>query len=174
MTLRKPITIVLGLMLGASSAFACSCIQLGNADPVAAVTGTDAVFRARVITTAMVLTNDDGAILRKGERETPTGFVQRLVALRVEELFKGEVAPLMILITGSGAGDCGYAFEDGKEYLVFATQSSEKRYARLARSTPVLTTSICSYTRPAESAAELLLSLRTKFPPKQPVWIAWP
>jgi hypothetical protein len=142
MTLRMPIIVIFGLMLSVRSALACSCIRIGNADPVAAVAGTDAVFLARAVTTAMVLTNDDGAILRKNERETPAGSVQRLVALRVEELFKGEVAPLTILITGSGAGDCGYAFEDGKEYLVFATLSSEKRLARLARSAPVLTTSI--------------------------------
>jgi hypothetical protein len=171
---RKPIFLVCVLMLAASNALACSCIQVGEADPVAAVRGADAVFRARAVTTAMVLTNDDGAILRKNERETPTGFVQRLVALRVEELFKGDVAPLTILITGSGAGDCGYAFEDGKEYLVFAILSSEKRFARLAQSARVLTTSICTFTQPAERATELLSSLRTAFPPKQPVWVSWP
>lgn len=162
------------LFLSATDALACSCLQIENADPVAAVAGTDAVFRARVLETVAVLTNDDGAILHSGQRETPTGYVQQLIALRVEELFKGEVAPLTILITGSGAGDCGYTFEEGKEYLVFASLSSEKRLTRLARSSPVLTTSICTFTRPAESASELLVSLRTKFPPKYPVWLAWP
>jgi hypothetical protein len=171
---RRLTGLVLGLALVAGNALACSCIQVGNADPVATVRKTDAVFRARAVTTAMVLTNDDGAILRKSERETPTGFVQRLVALRVEELFEGDVAPLIILVTGSGAGDCGYVFEDGKEYVVFATLSSERRLARLARSAQVLTTSICTFTQPAEGATELLASLRAKFPPRQPVWVSWP
>lgn len=174
MTHRRLLGVLFLLAVGANDASACSCIQIGNADPVGAVAGTDAVFRARVVTTAAVLTNDDGAVLRSGQRETPTGYVQQLVALRVEELFKGEVAPLTILITGSGSGDCGYSFEEGKEYLVFASFSSEKRLIRLARSAPVLTTSICTFTRPAEGAADLLISLRTKFPPKQPVWVTWP
>lgn len=173
MTWRNLIGFLFGLML-ASNGFACSCIQLSNADPVAAVSGTDAVFRARAITTAMVLTNDDGAILRKDDRDTPTGFVQRLVALRVEELFKGEVAPLTILLTGSGAGDCGYAFEDGKEYLIFATFSAEKRFTRLSRSTQALTTSICTLTQPVVNATALLALLRARFPPKQPIWVSWP
>jgi hypothetical protein len=174
MKLTKLIMIVFGLVLGASSAVACSCVRLGDDDPVAAVAGTDAVFRARVVTTAMVLTNDAGAILRTDGQGTPTGFVQRLVVLRVEEMFKGEVAPLTILITGSGAGDCGYVFEEGKEYLVFATLSSDKRLVKLARSAPVLTTSICTETRRTESATELLPALRTKFPPRQPIWVSWP
>ena len=174
MTHRTLIGLLFGVMLGASNALACSCIQVGKADPMAAVGGTDAVFRARAVTTAMVLTNDDGAILRKGGQKTPTGFVQRLVALRVEELFKGDVAPLTILITGSGAGDCGYAFKEGKEYLVFATLSSEKQFTKLARSAKVLTTSICTFTQATEGATELLTSLRTKYPPRQPVWVSWP
>jgi hypothetical protein len=166
--------LVFALLFAASNAVACSCVQIGNADPVAAVSGTDAVFRARAVTTAMVLTNDDGAILRKGEKETPSGFVQRLVAFRVEELFKGDIAPLTILITGSGAGDCGYNFEEGKEYLVFATLSSEKRLSKLARSAPVLTTSICTFTQATDAAAEVLIALRAKFPSRQPVWVSWP
>ena len=174
MTNRYLAGVFLALVLSATSSFACSCIQIGDGDEIASVNATDAVFRARVISAAMVLTNDDGAVLRHGERETPTGYVQRLVALRVEEIFKGDVAPLTILVTGSGGGDCGYAFEEGKEYLVFATLSSDRRFTRLSRSTPVLTTSICTFTKPVESAAALLKSLRTKFPSKEPVWVSWP
>jgi hypothetical protein len=173
MTTRTSIALLLGLTLAAGNVLACSCVQVGNADPAGAVGGTDAVFRARAVATAMVLTNDDGAILREGDRETPTGFVQRLVVLRVEELFKGDVAPLTILITGSGAGDCGYAFEDGKEYLIFATWRSEKRLTRLAGSAKALTTSICSFTQATGSGAEILESIRSKFPPRRPVWVSW-
>jgi len=174
MTQRKLIGLLFALMLVASNALACSCIHIVGADPVAAARGTDAVFRARAVATVAVLTNDDGTIVYKDGRETQSGFVQRLVALRVEEVFKGDVAPLTILITGSGAGDCGYGFEDGKEYVIFATLSSEKGLVKLARSTQVLTTSSCTFTQPAEPAAELLTALRTKFPPKQPFWVSWP
>jgi hypothetical protein len=173
MSYRKLVGFLFVLALQAADALACSCLQVATADPVDAVSRTDAVFRARVISTGTVLTNDDGAILRRGERVMMAGFPQRLVALRVEELFKGEVAPLTVLVTGSGSGDCGYVFEDGKEYLVFATLSSEKRLARLTRSAPVLTTSTCSFTQPAGDAAELLVSIGAKFPPKHPAWISW-
>jgi hypothetical protein len=174
MTHRRTLGILFLIAIVTTNALACSCIQIGGADPIAAVGGTDAVFRASVVKSEAVLANDDGAILRSGQRETATGYVQQLIVLRIEEVFKGEVAPLAILITGSGVGDCGYTFEEGKEYLVFASFSSEKRLTALARSAPVLTTSICSFTRAAEGASELLISLRTKFPPKQPVWVTWP
>jgi hypothetical protein len=166
--------LLFSLLLNAGSALACSCIQVGKPDPIADVSGTDVVFRGRAIATAMVLTNSDGAVIRKNRQETPTGFVQRFVVFRVEELFKGEIAPLTILVTGSGGGDCGYAFEDGKEYLVFGTLSSEKRFTKLARSGSVLTTSICTFTQATAGATELLTSLRAKFPPKEPVFVSWP
>lgn len=169
---RTLIALLLGLTLGATDAVACSCIRMG--DGLEAVKETDAVFRARAVTSVVVLVNEDGTIAYKDGRQDQTGYVQRLVALRIEEVFKGTVAPLIVLVTGSGDGDCGYIFEDGKEYLVFATVSSEKRLTTLARSTPVLTTSSCTFTQPVEDATELLASLGKKFPSKQPVWMAWP
>ena len=171
LTLRPPICVLLGSLLWVSDATACSCIRIEGADPVAAVTDTDAVFRARVVATAVVLTNDDGTIVEKSEGHGQAALVQRLVAFRIEELFKGEVAPLTILVTGGG---CGYEFENGKEYVVFATWTSEKRVTTLARSAPVLTTSICSFTQLADDATALLKSLREKFPPRKAFWLSWP
>jgi hypothetical protein len=168
---RSLIVLLLGLSLGVTDAVACSCIQTMSALEAAEHTGI--VFRARAITTVMVLINEDGTILYKNERESPTGYIQRFVALRVEEIFKGAVAPLTVLVTGSGAGDCGYAFEDGKEYLVFAEISSEKRLKTLAQSNRVLTTSICSFTQPTEGQTDLLAALGKKYPSKQPLWMVW-
>jgi hypothetical protein len=157
---------------GVTDAVACSCIQVGDA--LAAVPETDAVFRARALTSMMVLVNDDGTIVYKTGRQSPTGFVRRLVVLRIEELFKGAVAPLIVLVTGSGGGDCGYVFEDGKEYLVFAEMTSDKRMKTVVSSSEVLTTSICTFTQPAAGATALLDALRKKFPPKEPAWVSWP
>jgi hypothetical protein len=147
----------------------CSCFQ---SEPLESVAQTDAVFRARAVTAVMVLTGDDGKVVY--DSQTGTGSVQQIVALRVEEVFKGDVAPITLLVTGSGGGDCGYGFEEGKEYVVFANVTREKRMTALVHAPNVLTTSICSSTRPAADATDLLTALAKKFPPKKAFWISRP
>jgi hypothetical protein len=53
--------------------------------------------------------------------------------------------------TGMGGGDCGYAFQLGQSYVVYAYQNKDR----------VLVASICSRTAPAHSAQEDLRYLRS-------------
>src|SRR5258707_2452234 len=96
--MRVLIAFLVGFTMVATDAAACSCIRA--VDALATIGQTDAVFRARVATTMMVLTESDGTIVYRNEGEKATGVVQRLVVLRIEELFKGVVAPLTVLVTG--------------------------------------------------------------------------
>jgi len=77
-------------------------------------------------------------------------FDRRRVSFKVSEIFRGDVGASVIIRTGLGGGDCGYAFEVGSSYLVYAHQVP----------TGELTTGICSRTRPLSEALDDLTYLR--------------
>lgn len=58
-------------------------------------------------------------------------------SFKVSKVLKGNRIEKITIRTGSGGGDCGYGFEFGKEYLVFAWPYKGLWY-----------TSICTYTTP--------------------------
>jgi hypothetical protein len=60
----------------------------------------------------------------------------RVVSVRVVRTYRGEVAGTVSVSTGGGEGDCGFDFETGSEYLVYADKDDNE--------SPV--TSICSGT----------------------------
>ena len=118
--------------LGMPVAEACSCVSSG---PVCQEAGAaDAVFLGTVIGI-----------------DSSNAFSRR-VSIRVNEGFLGFSESEIVLHTGARSGDCGYIFEVGKTYLVYALRMDDARaYA----------TSICSRTAPANAAAEDLKYLRT-------------
>ena len=122
---------------------ACSCVTLpGGAKPAAAalLNNTDAVFVGTVI---------DAGELRLPLNPTHTYVENRLVLLRVSKSWKGISDSHVIIATGMGGGDCGFPFEKGKEYLVFARRAD-------AYIPGQFTTSICMATQPTAKAAGLI------------------
>jgi len=71
------------------------------------------------------------------------------VTFLVGSTWKGQVAQSVTIQTGGGAGDCGYRFEVGERYLVYAYGSAES-----------LSTSICQRTRPLSASTVDRKSLR--------------
>jgi hypothetical protein len=65
------------------------------------------------------------------------------VKFRVEKYWKGVLTTEMIVVTGRGGGDCGYRFEVGARYLIFAYGGDAK-----------LETNICQRTKGLEEATE--------------------
>ena len=106
-----------------SSAIACSCER--PLTPSEAIESAVAVFSGKVI--------DDDA-----------GFPWRKVKFSVERFWKGSLEENIIISTGSLGANCGYPFEKGERYLVYA--SSEN----------LLGTNSCSRTRPITYADEYL------------------
>jgi hypothetical protein len=47
------------------------------------------------------------------------------VKLKVERVWKGSLPEEISIVTGRGGGDCGYRFELGESYLVYAYSSNE-------------------------------------------------
>lgn len=80
-------------------AYACSCIMPGT--PQEEMGNAEAVFSGRVLEI----------------EETGYGYN---VTLEVLEAWKGVDGSTVQVHTGMGGGDCGFNFEEGKEYMVYA------------------------------------------------------
>lgn len=107
---------------------ACSC--MGPRPSCEAAWQVDAVFVAQVA---------------RVER-TSTGVRAHVMPL---ETFSGP-SDIVAIDTGNGGGDCGYAFQPGETYLIYA-RANAGRYS----------TGICNRTRPLDQATEDLDYLRT-------------
>jgi hypothetical protein len=166
---RLSIVICLTAVFGlAAPADACECLSKGT--EVGAVQDTDLVFSGRVVASEYVLVDTvEGSIFHEdvGER---TGHLMRVAVIRVDNVFKGRVGPFTTVITGSGAGDCGYPFETAKTYLIFARRTKDKELAELAGNDQAITTSICSFTRVVESDAASLAVISKAYPSRKPTW----
>ena len=133
--------ILAGNLLLGTEAKACSCILPTGPDD--AFHGADAVFRGRVI--AM-------------ESFGPKAHGYR-VTFEVIRPWKGPAAARLELGTGEGGGDCGFPFEVGQEYVVYAEWSGDVMSAHFP--TP-LYTHTCTRTLPTHAAAEDLAYLEKK------------
>ena len=127
----------------ARMAAACSCADPGP--PCRALPRSDAVFVGKVAEAREMDADPpkDGGILRP----------QRRVRLVVEERFRGAgvgKAATLEVVTGLGGGDCGYGFEVGGRYLVYAEHAEGD----------ALYTGICTRTRELSDAAVDLDFLR--------------
>ena len=70
------------------------------------------------------------------------------VTLEVRTSWKGPAKGTLHVFTGSGAGDCGFRFQPGATYLLYATAGDG-----------FLSTSICHRTAPAVTAGEDIRAL---------------
>src|SRR5579862_6240073 len=141
--------------LFALPAEACSCAVANRAGcqvPVA-----DIIVRATVVSIdqprlpfAPPASNGTGQ--RSARATRPPGTITQppepwKVTLSVSEPFRGAVAGM--LVVRNSAGDCGYPFEVGHEYLVFANENQGN-----------LTVTICSATQPSKVAVARIEQLR--------------
>jgi hypothetical protein len=79
------------------------------------------------------------------------GAPRRWVRLEANEVFRGDAGDEIELSTGYGGGECGYPFELGGQYLVFAFQH---------RDSGSFSTGICSATAPAPESRETIEWIR--------------
>jgi hypothetical protein len=75
---------------------------------------------------------------------------QRVFRFNIDRAFRGVEGGEVEIVTGLGGGDCGYGFQLGGQYLVYAYRNDSN----------ILSTGICSRTRPASEAAEDLAYFR--------------
>ena len=96
------------------------------------------------------------SVTNVGELHAVSGRLGELrpVTMRVAETLKGTASDVVQVFTGRGDADCGYRFEVGRSYLVYASRQKD---------TGDLSTGICSRTAPVDAAAADLLYLRGAF-----------
>ena len=147
------------LALTGAAAFACTCIGPSNAKTVrdvAAWYGEGAHAGAIIF---------EGSVEKQELSSGPPGAPatamsmtfrgeHRVVTIRMLRVYRGEVASNVTVLTGIGGGDCGFDFETGKQYLVYASRIDAK----------TLSTNICSGTSSLERAGPALRLLRGEAP----------
>src|SRR5882724_947418 len=74
----------------------------------------------------------------------------RLVTIRATAVYRGPRQVKFELKTGRGGGDCGFDFETGESYLIYATRNDNGE----------LLTGMCTHTSLAESAGADIRILR--------------
>jgi hypothetical protein len=127
---------VLGLAaLQPTTAAACSCMQQSQED---AAQNATAIFEGRVT-----------------RIEDPTG--EPKVHFKVVRSWKGPSQEALTVSTPNNSAACGYGFEEGQSYLVYASETDA-----------VLSTSLCSRTQPIGSASEDITKLGLGVTPFDP------
>ena len=135
-----------------SRLLACSCV--GQGTPCSGAGNAAAVFTGTVLEvtdpawprpgeiTSSALSNRRRAV----DSVNPLPRPLRVVRMQVREVLSG-IGPeqkQIEIATGMGGGDCGFAFQVGVDYVVYAYKNAEGH----------LETGICSRTRPMSQAAE--------------------
>jgi len=150
--MRNKITfIVLIQLIAISEAFSCSCM------------GTESVKKAfkrsEIVFVGTVISSQPYELKQEPLGE---GFVDiyyhNEVTFEVSEWFKGTSTATQKIYTGAGGGDCGFYFEVGEQYIVYATLDGV--YKELG--TSKMQTNICDRTNKLSELAEDLSQLRKR------------
>jgi 5-hydroxyisourate hydrolase-like protein (transthyretin family) len=132
--LASIVLVTFGTLIAARVAEGCTCVESGAA--CEDYWKASAVFLGRV-----------ESIARQPVKPPARMPGSRRVTLAVLEPFSGVQKGTVEITTGSGGGDCGFAFREGGQYVVYAQRSEPGA---------PLTVSICSRTREvAEATADL-------------------
>jgi hypothetical protein len=133
--------LISGLVLMDEVVRACSCAKVGP--PCQEYWQSDAIFAGAV---------KSQKIIEEREEGSDYAFQNVLVHFKIEQAFKGIGGEEVEVVTGLGGGDCGYQFETGKRYLVYAGFGArDKKY---------LYTGICQRILPLGEAKEDLAYFR--------------
>ncbi len=139
--------------------FACQCGTAGGHNPweiaQLRVNGGNTVFEGKVVSLRLrwkVLAAKDGEWMKTGfEGHSPSDYPYIVATLEVLHNHRGNLGKTVEINTGVGGGDCGFLFNIGEEYLVFASPLYSDKNAKFG-----LWTTICSGTaRMSANTAEL-------------------
>ena len=112
-------------LMSDTAAFACTCFATPSVEK--SLLSSDMVFSGQVV-------SQDYAPIPMGDEESWDGFAFTFI---VDQIWKGKPAARLVVATGEGFGDCGYQFQKGRSYIVYASTGEDDGN---------LYTSICSRT----------------------------
>ncbi|MFK7785119.1 MAG: hypothetical protein AB8B56_08385 [Crocinitomicaceae bacterium] len=98
----KRIYLLLFVLIGTFNLSACDCVDLSMEEDYANHTN---VFKGKIISVDLADDSSYGSI----------------VTIQVITNFKGKTAETVSIRTGLGGPDCGFRFEEGREYVIFAS-----------------------------------------------------
>ncbi|MBN7813715.1 hypothetical protein J0A68_22365, partial [Algoriphagus sp. H41] len=146
--MRNSIFIFLILILTTLNSFACSC--------VGTETIKQAFKRSEIVFVGTVVSSQPYE-----QKQEPLGggfidiYYHNEVTFEVTGWFKGKSTTSQIIYTGVGGGDCGFHFEVGEQYIVYATKDGV--YMELGNSK--MQTNICDRTNKLSELTEDLTEL---------------
>lgn len=127
MTTQQHINIILTIFLvliGIFNSFACSCEREETVS--GSVKYSDIVFSGQVISHILTNNYDSLGIVVTGDtnkiysnwREIPTAILK----IKVDKIYKGQCfSDTLTILTPSTQASCGYSFQLGEKYIVYAT-----------------------------------------------------
>ena len=136
------------LLLAQIDVYACKCASMPQT--------LEREIKGRLKTSKAVFSGEVLKISQTSQRGNVTGL-DVTVNMRLKQVWKGQLAKEVIINTPDNSAACGYSFEAGKSYLVFAHSSNDK----------TLATGLCSGNRPLETAGEELKILGKGRKPKK-------
>lgn len=126
-------------ILNVSDVSACSCSLLPEAESL------DSVVKRAYKTSSAVFVGEVIEIVQKPD----VLFVE--VKFAVKQEWNDGIEKTVTVTTGTGDGDCGYLFEVGKKYLVYASNGKN-----------TLRTNICTKTALAENNKDIIVLNKIK------------
>ena len=150
----KTIIIVLLYTFYSVSVYCCSCI--GESKLKSAIKSSDYIFIGSVIDINHKAVVDTFIVDELDSLYFLDTMYVNEITFRIVTLYKGKKRSEEIkIITGLGSGDCGFEFDNGKEYIVYSYyQYKPDAYDEKTRYR-FLYTDICSRTRLSTSGAEV-------------------
>jgi hypothetical protein len=124
---------MVSLPIASKTSYACWCVKL---DPQAELERAEKVFSGSVIEIQYEPDKD----------EAPMGIGRRVNVLEVDQVWKGTEQSRTIVF--SNGGSCGFAFKEGKRYMVYTYDKNGESY-----------TNFCSRTVELSQAAEDIKAL---------------
>jgi hypothetical protein len=138
----KHLVLSLALLLWGPLSYACSCIGMGTVKQE--LKRSDMAFKGTVLSKEIISIEDTSVA---------PAFTIRMAQYRfvILSVYKGSLKhDTLTVTTGLGGGDCGFYFEEGKQYIVYASAESRAGYNTMR-------TSICRRTTGNITAEEKAL-----------------
>ncbi|WP_169082941.1 hypothetical protein [Paenibacillus sp. PL91] len=110
------------LLLFPRDASACSCVKPDSIQET--ISKSDAVFEG----TATSIKPSSISLFPSQAKAVKASF-------RVNEVWKGHVAPTLEVLTANGSDSCGFEFQEGERYLVYAASTGKSMELSLCSGT---------------------------------------
>jgi hypothetical protein len=138
-------------LVGTVNTFACDCI--GESNVSGSVKYSDVVFSGQVISRTLTTNYDSLGIVVTGDTtksyfkwllDLPTAVVK----LKVDKMYKGQlISDTLTILTPPHSAACGYGFQKGQKYIVYATMFDGSELQRRSFDNKTFWTHQCTRTQ---------------------------